>query len=90
MTIGKYNLNVSKETMWGAGILLAVGTFVFIYNRNKNNRAIASAQANAPINTAVNYSTAYRHAVELQIQELAEKGITKINLADPTSWPAYK
>jgi len=90
MTIGKYSVNVSKETMWGAGILLTVGALLFIYNRNKNKSATAIAQASMPINTAVNYSTAYRHAVELQMQELSEKGITKINLADPTTWPAYK
>jgi hypothetical protein len=88
MTIGKYNINVSKETMWGAGLLLAVGVVVFVYNRNK--KAALPAQEAASISTAANYSTAYRHAVELQMQELAEKGITKINLADPTSWPAYK
>lgn len=88
MTIGKYNINVSKETMWGAGLLLAVGVVVFVYNRNK--KVALPAQEAAPVSTAANYSTAYRRAVELQIQELAEKGITKINLADPTSWPAYK
>lgn len=89
MNIGKYT--VSKETMLGAGLLLAVGVVVFIYNRNKKTSASSAlAEVPVPVYNIGNYSSAYRHAVELQIKELNEKGITKINLADPTTWPAYK
>lgn len=86
MTIGKYT--ISKETMWGVGILLAVGVVVF-YNRNKNNAQPVANTAIPQINP-FNYSSAYKHAVEVQIKELNEQGTTKINLADPTTWPVYK
>ena len=89
MNIGKYTVN--KETMWGAGLVLAVGVAIFIYNRNKKASASSAlAGVAVPVYNPANYSSAYRHAVELQIKELSEKGITKINLADPTTWPAYK